>query len=98
MAKAFKAAVITANDLVEGHSVFLGPEGWTRRIDRAMVALTEEQAAEFDALADRHVIENSVVGPYRVDVTLEDGAPVPISRREQIRAAGAPTIAVGRAA
>ncbi|MEL6479238.1 MAG: DUF2849 domain-containing protein, partial [Pseudomonadota bacterium] len=94
MAKTFTAAVVTANDLVEGHSVFLGPEGWTRRIDRAMVALTEDQAAEFDALAQRHVVENRVVGPYRVDVTLEAGAPVPVARRAQIRAAGAPTIAV----
>lgn len=98
MAKTFTAAVITANDLIEGHAVFLGPEGWTREIDHAMVALTPEQADEFEALGQRHVAANSVVEPYLIDVTLEGGAPFPLARREQIRASGEPTIAFGRAA
>lgn len=95
MAKQFHPSVLTANNLVEGHSVFLAAEGWHRDIAKALVAVTPEQAAELVALGHRHVSANEVVGPYLVDVALGDGAPVPMLRREQIRASGAPTIAVG---
>ncbi len=97
MAKQFHPQVLTANNLVEGHSVFLSAEGWHRDIVRAMVAVTPEQAAELDALGLRHVRANEVVGSYLVDVRIGDGAPVPMLRREQIRASGKPTIAVGPA-
>ncbi|MEM9736221.1 MAG: DUF2849 domain-containing protein [Pseudomonadota bacterium] len=98
MAKAFAPHVITAYDLVEGHAVFLGPEGWTPRVDGAMVALTPEQAEEFEALGQRHVAGNDVVEPYLVEVSLENGRPWPVTRREQIRAAGVPTFDFGQAA
>lgn len=98
MAKPFKASVVTAHDLIEGHAVFLAPEGWSRDIAEALVALTPEQAEEFTALGQRCVDENRVVEPYLVEVTLKDGKPVPVARREQIRASGEPTIAFGRAA
>ncbi|MEM7239927.1 MAG: DUF2849 domain-containing protein [Pseudomonadota bacterium] len=98
MAKQFTPSVITANDLVDGHAVFLGPDGWDAAITRAMVALTPEQAEEFQALGQRHVQSNTVVEPYLVGVTLVDGLPVPVLRREQIRASGAPTFAIGQAA
>lgn len=97
MAKAFQTSVVTANDLVEGHSVFLGCDGWSPRIDRAMLAFTAEEAEELAALADRFVAENLIVGPYLVEVALEDGCPVPLSRRERIRAEGRPTVPVGAA-
>lgn len=97
MAKQFLPKVLTANNLVEGHSVFLCAEGWHRDISRAMVSVTPEQAAELEALGNRHVRANQVVGPYLVEVQIGDGAPVPVLRREQIRAAGKPTIAVGPA-
>ncbi|MEM1299479.1 MAG: DUF2849 domain-containing protein [Pseudomonadota bacterium] len=90
--------VLTANDLVEGHSVFLTPEGWDKSIDKAMVAVAPEQAEELEALGRRFVVENRIVGPYLVDVMLDSGAPVPVYRREQIRASGHPTIPVGVAA
>lgn len=95
MAKQFYPTVLTANNLIEGHSVFLSSEGWHRDIVRAMVAVTPEQAEELEALGHRHVSANSVVGPYLVQVALGDGAPVPLLRREQIRASGVPTISVG---
>ncbi|MEM7743858.1 MAG: DUF2849 domain-containing protein [Pseudomonadota bacterium] len=98
MAKQDHPKVLTANDLVEGTSVFLSSEGWKASIDKAMVAVTTEQAEELEALGTRFVKDNSVVGPYLVEVGLETGAPVPLSRREQIRADGAPTIPVGLAA
>lgn len=98
MAKAFRTSVVTANDLVEGHSVFLGCEGWSADIGRAMLAFTSEEAAELEALAARFVDENRVVGPYLVEVMLEDGTPVPLLRRERIRAEGQPTVPFGAAA
>jgi hypothetical protein len=91
MAKTFNPAVLTANNLAEGHSVFLAAEGWSRRIDAALVALTPEQAEELAALGNRFVAENQIVGPYLVEISLERGAPVPLSRRERIRAQGRPT-------
>jgi hypothetical protein len=98
MAKTFNPAVLTANNLAEGHSVFLAAEGWSRRIDAALVALTPEQAEELAALGNRFVDANEIVGPYLVDVSLDDGAPVPLARRERIRAAGQPSVPFGRTA
>ena len=97
MAKAFRTSVVTANDLVEGTSVFLGAEGWHADIGRAMLAFTPEEAEGLEALAARFVHDNSVVEPYLVEVGLEDGRPVPQLRRERIRAAHAPTVPVGAA-
>ncbi|MEM9060124.1 MAG: DUF2849 domain-containing protein [Pseudomonadota bacterium] len=87
--------ILTANNLVEGHSVFLTPDGWQQDIARAMVAVTPEQAEELEALGARHVDANEIVGPYIVDVQLGENGPVPVKRREQIRATGVPTIPVG---
>ena len=95
MPKMFSPTVLTANHLIEGHSVFLGPDGWSRKISNALVAQTEEQAEELLALGTRFVRDNMVVGPYLVDIALDGGAPAPLSRREQIRAEGIPTIPVG---
>lgn len=92
---AFRTSVVTANDLVEGHSVFLAPEGWCPAIAQALIAFTPEEGAELEALAARFVAENRVVGPYLVEVALESGAPVPLLRRERIRAGGLPTVPVG---
>ena len=98
MAKTFTTSVLTANDLVGGHSVFLTPEGWSPDVRRAMTAVSSDQAQELEALGARSVGQNAVVGPYLVEVSTESGAPVPLSRREQIRASGAPTVPVGVAA
>ena len=98
MAKPYTTSVLTANDLIGGHSVFLTPEGWSPDLSQAMTAVSAEQAEELEALGERAVGQNSVVGPYLVAVSTESGSPVPLLRREQIRAAGVPTIPVGLAA
>ncbi len=95
MPKRFTASVLTANNLVEGHSVFLGPDGWTPGIEAALVAQTEEQAQELEAIGSRFVDANEVVGPYLIEVAIGDAGPIPLLRREQIRASGLPTIPVG---
>ncbi|MEM7057987.1 MAG: DUF2849 domain-containing protein [Pseudomonadota bacterium] len=93
MPKTFHPKVLTANDLINGNSVFLTPEGWSDRIADAMTALTPDQASDLEALGSRGVDQNDVVGPYLVDVSLDSDAPVPLTRRERIRAAGRPSIA-----
>lgn len=97
MAREFVPVVLTANDLVEGDSVFRGSCGWVREVARARVAMTEAEAAALEAEAEAAVARNLVVGLYRVEVSLEGGAPEPVLRRERIRASGLPTIAVGPA-
>lgn len=98
MAKQAHPRVLTANDLIEGTSVFLSAEGWKADIAKAMVAVNADQADELAALGARFVDKNHVVGAYLVEVGLETGTPVPLSRREQIRADGVPTIPFGLAA
>lgn len=95
MPKQFKPMVMTANDLIEGDSVFLAAQGWVRDIRQARVAQSPDEATKFetDGLAGEGA--NIVVGPYLIEVGLETGHPVPVLRREQIRADGVPTIPVG---
>ena len=97
MARPTAPVVITANDLIEGDSVFLGPEGWVRDIASARVARTPGERAALEAEAAREEGANRAVAPYAVEVSLETGAPVPLARRERIRADGRPTIPVGPA-
>ena len=97
MAKEFKPVVVTANDLIEGDSVFLGDCGWVRDVRMARIALTPEDATVLEADGAAGEAENLVVGPYLVEVALEAGKPWPVLRREQIRASGLPTIPFGEA-
>lgn len=93
MTKAFVPVVVTANDLVDGVSVFLTPQGWRADIADATVATTAAEAEALTAAAVASERANVVVGAYLVEVTT---APTwPILRREQIRATGIPTMAFG---
>lgn len=95
MAKEFKPVIITANDLIEGDSVFLGMCGWVRDVRMATVAMTPEEARVLETAGTEGEQANRIVGPYLVEVSLESGHPVPVLRREQIRAGGLPTIPFG---
>jgi sulfite reductase (NADPH) hemoprotein beta-component len=95
MAKEFKPVVVTANDLIEGDSVFLGALGWVRDIAEARVALTTDEAAVLEQAGIEGEDGNLVVGPYLIEVSVATGRPVPVLRREQIRASGIPTIPFG---
>ncbi len=95
MAKEFKPSVVTANDLIEGDSVFLGPGGWVREIRLARVALTADEAAVLEQAGTEGEDANIVVGPYLIEVSTATGRLVPVLRREQIRASGVPTIPYG---
>jgi sulfite reductase (NADPH) hemoprotein beta-component len=98
MAKEFKPVVVTANDLIEGDSVFLGALGWVRNIAEARVALTPDEAAVLEQDGIEGETGNIVVGPYLIEVSTATGEPVPVLRRERIRVSGVPTIPFGVAA
>ncbi len=95
MAKEFKPVIVTANDLIEGDSVFLGACGWVRDIDKARVAMSADEAAVLEQAGIEGEDGNIVVGPYLIEVSVATGRPVPVLRREQIRASGFPTIPFG---
>ena len=69
MSKAFaptaaKPGVITANDLREGHNVWMCDDGWTA--DPAQATLFENEAIADLALLKPVGQSNLVVGPYLV--------------------------------
>ena len=87
------AKIATANRLLDGAVVYLGPEGgWVEAIGRARIATNANQESELEAQGREAVAARHVVEPYLIDVTLsDDGRPVPIGWRETIRANG-PTV------
>ncbi|MEM9781291.1 MAG: DUF2849 domain-containing protein [Pseudomonadota bacterium] len=95
MPKAFSPVVFTANDLIDGDSVYLGPDGWLRDIAGAVVATTPADSEALRMRAEEGVAGNLVIGPYDVAVTVEAGVPVPVKRRERIKASRATTMPVG---
>jgi sulfite reductase (NADPH) hemoprotein beta-component len=97
MPKQFLPVVLTANDLIEGDSVFLGRCGWVRDIREARVAASEAEAEALSGIGREAEAGNVVVGAYLVEVALDAGIPEPVLRRERIRASRVPTIAYGPA-
>lgn len=87
--------IITANRLIDGVVVFLGAGNeWIR--DAASAAVFGD-GAELDAalaFGEEQVAARQILDPYAVDVTIEDGKPVPSRMRERIRAVG-PSVAYG---
>ncbi len=84
--------VVTANRLGDGMVVYLDTAGgWSEYVEAARVAQSEAQSAEILALAEAPAQATRVVGPYLMDVSLENGAPRAVSNREIIRAKG-PTV------
>lgn len=87
MAKPFEPKIVSANHLLDGDVVYLDMSGrWTRRLNEAAVADSEEAA---DTLLAQGAQPAEVVGPYLVDVTLDqDGLPMPTHFRERFRDLG----------
>ena len=84
--------VLTANHLVEGHVVFLDDNGiWVSDVNRAALAKTPEQKAEFGRKSEAAKAATLIVEPYLVEVTIEAGAVRPIKNRERMRTLG-PTV------
>ncbi len=92
MAKKSAFNIVTANHLLEGHSVFLSEDGWTGDHRAARIASGPEEAAELEALAQADEDGNRVVGVYLVAVEVdESGAPEPIHYREKMRVRARPS-------
>lgn len=81
--------VLTANHLVEGHVVFLDDNGiWVSDVNRAALAETPAQKAEFDRKSEAAKAATLIVEPYLIEVTIEAGAVRPVKNRERVRTLG----------
>jgi len=87
MAKVFLPKIVAGNALMSGDTVFLGPNAWAADHSAARIAYTPDEAdALLNAAEERPEL---VVGPYLVDVTVDDaGVPQPVHTREAIRMSG----------
>ena len=85
--------VVTANALRSGAVVYLAVDGrWVESIDEASVAHDAAALKELETLALAAVARNEVTAVYAFPVRLVGGRPHPVSVRETIRAAHAPTV------
>lgn len=85
--------VVTANELRSGAVVYLAQNGrWVEGIRDASVAADAESLKQLEALAQAAVEKTEVTAVYAMDVALAAGRPVPVSVREKIRAAHAPSV------
>lgn len=92
MAKESVLKIVTANHLLEGHSVFLGERGWTSDHRASRIANGADEAVALEALGRVDEDANHVVGVYLVDVALDsDGRPEPIHYREKMRVRARPS-------
>ena len=86
-------SVITANHLLTGDVVYLGPEAtWPRDLADARVLWNADELGAAETIAADALAARRVTAIYAFDVSVVDGRPHPISIRERIRAAHAPTI------
>jgi hypothetical protein len=89
MAKQQHPQILTANDLIEGDVIFLGPAGWIRDHRLARIARSPEDASALEAFGQAELVLNRIVDPYLNDVSLsENGVISPVHYRERLRTAG----------
>ena len=91
MSKAFtptvaRPGVITANDLREGHNVWMCDDGWSANPTRA--TLFEDEAIAELALLKAIGQAHLVVGPYLVEARRTPDGPAPVHFREAFRQTG----------
>lgn len=85
--------VVTANKLHTGAVVYLDGEGhWVESINRAAVAADPTTREHLEQIAADAVARNEVTSVYAFAVRVVGGRAVPLSVREKIRAAHAPTV------
>lgn len=86
-------SVVTANRLRSGEVVYLASGGtWTPSLAGAHVASGKDDLAALAAIAATAVAACEVTSVYAMDVDVSSGTPAPVSVRERIRAAHAPTV------
>lgn len=85
--------VVTANELHTGTVVYLdGESRWVEKIGRAAVASDAEALERLEEIAAEAVARNLVTSVYAFAVRIVGGCAEPLSVREKIRAAHAPTV------
>ena len=86
-------SVVTANNLRSGAVVYLGKdERWVEALAEAAIAEDAAALNLLEAQALAAVARTEVTAVYAMDVRLADGRIDPVSVRERIRAAHAPTV------
>lgn len=86
------AQVLTANRLTDGIAVWYDRDGkWNEWIGRSVVANTQEEAADLEAIGKKAFADNVVLDVNLVEVEEIEGQIRPLRLRERIRAEG-PTI------
>jgi Protein of unknown function (DUF2849) len=86
-------SVVTANNLRSGAVVYLGTAGrWVTDLGDAEIAASKEALQALEVEANAAVIRTEVTAVYAMDVRVADGVIEPVSVRERIRAAHAPTV------
>lgn len=86
-------SVVTANVLRTGAVVYLKSDGsWANKLADADAADGKDAMARFEKLALAAIERSEVTAVYAFDVTIVGGKPEPVSVRERIRAAHAPTV------
>ncbi len=86
-------SVVTANNLRSGAVVYLGANGtWVEELIQALVASDADALKVLEAEAAAAVARTEVTAVYAMDVRFVEGRIDPISVRERIRAAHAPTV------
>ena len=88
MAAKFSPQIVTANDLMLGDVVYwTKASNWSREHSEAWVSSSNEEAEQMLARAAEQ--QDKVVGPYLVNVNLDDdGNPLPSHFREVFRTKG----------
>ena len=86
-------SVVTANVLRTGAVVYLKDDGtWVEKLADSSPATDADARTVLEKLALAAVERSEVTAVYAFDVAIVDGRPAPLSVREKIRAAGAPTV------
>ncbi len=86
MSNIFKPKIVSANDLFDGDVVYMDGDGnWSRQIAEAAMASAPNAAEALLARADQPA---KVVGPYLLDVTVDDNGIQPEHFRERFRETG----------
>ena len=86
-------SVVTANNLRSGAVVYLSANGtWLEDLNEALVASDPDTLKALEAEATAAVARTEVTAVYAMDVRVFEGRIDPISVRERIRAAHAPTV------
>ena len=84
-----KYQVLTASHLQSGQVIFLNEANeWTTSLHAVQLIADEVSAARVEALGEQAVLNNKIIGPYLIDVMIEEGKVVPLRYREQLRIFG----------